>query len=339
MEIIYIMNESVNFTRYKIGQKNGHYESFFQRANHPDEPKAFWIRYTIFSPKNNSGNAIAESWAIFFDGKEKKHIAVKNEIPLGKCIFANSRFNVKVGDSILRHGFLSGNVKSGENSVGWNLNYSGNSQPLFVLSKNLYQKKFPKAKLLVGLPLAEYNGNLIVNGKEIEIKNWIGSQNHNWGVKHTDHYAWGQVAGFDNFPESFLEVATARLKFWRVWTPFFTLLVLRHKGREFRLNTILQSLRAYGRFKYFAWDFNSTDENISISGTIFSEPDDFVGLKYYNPPGGIKHCLNTKIASCKLIVKWKNENGKITEDILQTNNRAAFEILTDDKKHNILIRI
>jgi hypothetical protein len=32
--------KEVNFTRYHPGQKVGHYESFFQRANHPTQPIA-----------------------------------------------------------------------------------------------------------------------------------------------------------------------------------------------------------------------------------------------------------------------------------------------------------
>ena len=36
------------------------------------------------------------------------------------------------------------------------------------------------------------------------LERWIGSQNHNWGRKHTDSYAWGQVAGFDDAPQTFL---------------------------------------------------------------------------------------------------------------------------------------
>ena len=44
-------NDQINWTRYRPGQKKGHYESFYQRANHPTKPWAFWIRYTIFSPE------------------------------------------------------------------------------------------------------------------------------------------------------------------------------------------------------------------------------------------------------------------------------------------------
>jgi hypothetical protein len=53
--------------------------------------------------------------------------------------------------------------------------------------------------------MAVYNGSLTVAGEEIEVVDWVGSQNHNWGSQHTDHYAWGQVAGFDTHPDSFDE--------------------------------------------------------------------------------------------------------------------------------------
>ena len=44
-----------------------------------------------------------------------------------------------------------------------------------------------------------------VDGVSHAVDGWVGSQNHNWGRKHTDRYAWGQVAGFDDAPGSFLE--------------------------------------------------------------------------------------------------------------------------------------
>lgn len=323
------MNETVNFTRYLTGQRKGHYESFFQRANHPSEPKAFWIRYTIFSPDKQPEKAIGELWAIYFDGISHKHIAVKKEIPFEKCIFENKHFFVKIDNSFLENGKLSGNISSENNAIEWNLNYSGNSDPLFPLPENLYKGNFPKAKLLVGLPFAAYSGTLLVNGNNISIENWIGSQNHNWGIKHTDNYAWGQVAGFDNAPESFFEVTTARLKLGPVWTPFMTLMTLRHNGHEFRLNTIVQSLKAKGKFDYFNWKFHSKNKDVEIEGTIFADKNDFVELKYFNPPGGIKKCLNTKIASAKIRIRYINTSGKLTEDILETKNRGAFEILED----------
>ena len=82
-----------------------------------------------------------------------------------------------------------------------------------------------------------------VDGRRVDVQNWRGSLNHNWGRRHTDHYAWGQVAGFDNAPDVFLECATARLRFDGIWTPAMTLVVLRIGSEELRLNSPLRALR------------------------------------------------------------------------------------------------
>ncbi len=327
--------ESVNYTKYKSGQRQGHYESFFMRANHPSLPLAFWIRYTIFSPNNHPENAIGELWAIYFNGINHTHVVVKKEVPISKCVFDNHKFFVRIADSLLQPNQFIGDVATNGNTIAWSINFSGNSEPLFMFPEKLYEGSFPKAKLLVGLPLAVFTGGLKVNNEIIDITGWVGSQNHNWGVKHTDNYAWGQVAGFDNNPESFFEVSTARLKLGPVWTPFMTLMVLRHKGKEFRLNSIMQALKANGRFKYFTWEFQSRNDEVEISGEIQAQPHDFVGLKYYNPPGGIKHCLNTKVASCIINIDYLKGHGSQQSDWLETKNRTAFEILTDDNSHGI----
>lgn len=108
-----IARQQVNWARYQPGQATGHYESFFQRANHPTRPLAFWIRYTIFSPQNHPENAVGELWAIYFDGETGNHVALRKEIPFKECVFKTDEFFVKVGDSILEPGGLRGSVASG----------------------------------------------------------------------------------------------------------------------------------------------------------------------------------------------------------------------------------
>lgn len=323
----------VNRTRY-LGQPGGHYESFFQRANHPERPLAFWIRYTIFSPAARPGDAIGELWAVFFNGETNRHVAVKKELPLKECLFDPERFNVRVGSALLETHHLSGAVQKGTNTISWELSIEGEAKPLLLLPFKLYHTKLPAAKSLVGLPLARYDGSIEVNGETIEVADWVGSQNHNWGSRHTDLYAWGQVAGFDAYPESFLELATARIKIGPLWTPAITPIVLRHKGKEHALNGLLQGVKARSGFSYFTWSFRSETPFVEIEGTITAPGSAFVGLNYYNPPGGSKHCLNTKIASCTVRLKDKRQG---TTETLETKHRAAFEILTDDRGHGIPI--
>jgi len=160
----------------------------------------------------------------------------------------------------------------------------------------------------------------------------VGSQNHNWGLRHTDLYAWGQVAGFDNHPGSFLEAATARLRLGPVWTPPLTLIVLEHEHQTYALNGLVQGVRARGAFDYFTWEFRSETPAVEIAGTISAPREAFVGLNYYNPPGGSKHCLNSKIASARLQLRDKAAGTTTT---LETQHRAAFEILTNDPNHGV----
>ncbi len=328
-------SRDANFARYRPGQKTGHYESFFLRANHPTEPRAFWIRYTLFSPHREPEKAIGELWAVCFDGEAGEKVAVKSELPMASCGFAVNRFDVIVGDAALDSGKARGRASSGGNTIRWDLKCAGEEPPLFLFPEKFYEARLPKAKALVGLPMAVFNGTIEVNHREIRIEDWVGSQNHNWGSRHTDHYAWGQVAGFDNSPGSFLELGTARMKIGPLWTPYMTLLVLRHGGREYRLNRLMRSLRAKASFDYFEWRFSSEDEAIALDGTLSASREDFVGLAYYNPPGGIKHCLNTKIAACRLKITHKREEGTNPVEVLETRSRAAFEILTDDRDHGV----
>lgn len=319
---------SANYTRYRPG-KSGHYESFFVRANHPFRSLAFWIRYTIFQPAGKPDNAIGELWAIIFNGDTDTHIALKAEYPILRCSFAQDDFNIVIGDAVLTPGVLNGCIGYGSQKIQWDITYTGNEEPLFLFPPKLYTTKLPKAKSLVGLPNAIFNGTINVNGETITIDNWVGSQNHNWGSKHTDHYAWGQVCGFDNEPDAFLELATARIKLGPLWTPYMTPVVLRYKGNEYTLNSLGETL-CRARFGYFYWDFNARSKDISLKGSIFALNKDFVCLPYYNPPGGTKYCLNTKIASCELVCTIGSEQFS-----LKTKNRCAFEILTDDTSHGL----
>jgi hypothetical protein len=328
-----------NHARYRPGQRAGFYESFFQRGNHPTRPLAFWIRYTLFSPAGRPEAAEGELWAVFFDGETGRHAVAKREVPWSSgCRFDGSAFSVDVGEAHLGPGALVGAAGGGDRAIRWDLSYRGGGEPLLLLPARLYEAPLPKAKSLVGAPMAVYAGSLRVGDRAVEVADWVGSQNHNWGTKHADLYAWGQVAGFDSHPDSFFEVATARLKLGPVWTPRMTPLVLRHGGEELALRSVVQAVRAEASFGYFDWTFRSEDEQLALEGHISARAVDFVGLVYRNPPGGEKHCLNTKIAACELTLRRKRSGRVDSIETLTTARRAAFEILTDDRGHGVPIR-
>lgn len=312
----------------------GSYESWFLRANAPTSGDAFWIRYTLFADARAPHRRSAELWAIAFRSRSGRTEVVADKVlrPFEPSALARSGLALTLGEAHLRDGEACGSV----GRLAWELTWSGGAAPLLLLPEALYAGRFPKAKALVPRPLVRFAGRFTIDGEALGgdggIDGWIGSQNHNWGSRHTDEYAWGQVAGFDGAPDTFLELSTARVKLGPMKTPWLTPIVLRDGARELRFSTLLRAARNRGRYdeRTFVWTFAGEAEGVSIEGRIEAPREAFVALPYANPPGGTKTCLNTKVARCVLTLR---EGGRTRE--LVSERRAAFEILTDRADHGI----
>ncbi|HWO19487.1 MAG TPA: hypothetical protein VNO30_11955 [Kofleriaceae bacterium] len=322
-----------NGARYRAGEQGGHYESWFLRANDAAGQRAFWIRYTIFAPRGRPADAVGELWAIASERAPGRIVAVKEVHPIGACAFAPDRLDVRIGAARLDGGALRGGAASGGHAIAWDLRYGGGGggdegeAPLLLLPAALYGAPLPRAKALVPAPLARFSGTLTVDGAPLAIDDWLGSQNHNWGSRHTDRYAWGQVAGFDGRPDAFLECSTARLRVGPVWTPWMSPVVLRLRGETLGWNALPRAIRARGHYELrdgvYDWRIETSGAAGALSVRFWAAPEELVALRYDNPPGGAKICLNSKLARCELTLR----RGGQTIELCSA--RAAFEILED----------
>lgn len=299
----------------------GHYESWFLRANHPRESKALWIRYTIFSPADGSP-AQGELWAIWFDGD--RTVAAKTEHAIDVCSFARDRLEVRIADATLDARRARGSC-AGPGTLRWRLEILGGGPPLLLLDERLYDRRLPRAKTVIGGPLVRLRGTIEVDGETIAIDDWLGSRNHNWGSRHTDRYAWAQVAGFEDRDDAILECITAKLRFGPLWTPWLTVAVLRLGDRTVKFNALRRSM-ASSQVEGLTYRFAIGNGSERLVVEIEGDRASFVALRYRNPPGGVKICLNTKIARAK--VELHEADGSVST--LTTRNRAAFELLGDD---------
>jgi len=312
-----------NGARYEPGMATGHYESWFQRANDASGRSAFWIRYTIFAPRGRPHDAVGELWAICFDRQTARIVAVKQVHPIAGCTFAKDRLGVAIGAARLDDEGLRGSAVSHGHAIAWDLRETGGGPPLLLFPERYYATPVPKAKVVVGRPLCRFTGTLTIDGEPLAIDDWVGSQNHNWGSKHTDRYAWGQVAGFDEAPDAFLECSTARIKLGPVWSPRMSLVVLRLGDRTLAWNGLAAAIRARASYAPFDWRIETSSPAGRIAISIAGDPAEFVAVRYDNPPGGTKVCLNSKIARCEVTVT----HGQTTQVLRSA--RAAFEILDD----------
>jgi len=312
----------VNAARFDPASRAGHYESWFVRANAAHERAAFWVRYTVFSPRGAPQDAVGELWAIAFTSKGI--VAVKEEHPIADCSFGSGGLDVRIGKATLDGEVVRGGATADGHTIAWDLRYEGEEPPIYLLPMRLYGARLPRAKTVVNQPLATFSGYVAVDGTALEIVDWMGSQNHNWGSRHTDRYAWGQVAGFNEQPRAFLECSTARLKFGPVWAPALTTAVLRLDGETIPFNGLRLAARARADYAPYRWHFETRNGPDALAVSMEGSPADFVALRYPNPPGGAKICLNSKVVRCELRL---DRSGR--QPLVLHSSRAAFEILDD----------
>lgn len=323
MPVMTIPRDAANAVRFVAERHGGHYESWFVRANHPSRPLALWIRYTIFAPVD--GRAEGELWAIAFDGERDVVVAGKREVAIDGCRFARDRLDVAIAEARLDDDGLVGSVGEGERELAWDLRLVGGDAPILLLREPMYEGGFPKAKSLVPRPFVRLRGVLRVGDARWEIDDWIGSQNHNWGSRHTDRYAWAQVVGFDGAPTAFLECVSAKLKLGPIWTPYLSMAVLHVDERTYAFNTMLQAARARVRREGLTWSLRTRAGDDELEVEVDAPRQRFVALRYRNPPGGDKVCLNSKLARATVVLRRAGKPALR----LTSEHGAAFELLDD----------
>lgn len=311
-----------NGARYQPGTDKGHYESWFVRATDPTGTRAFWLRYTVFSPRRRGRDAVGDLWAVVSDRATGRIVPVKQSFPIANCSFAADRLDVQLGQARLTDRAVVGAATEEGHAIRWDLELAAGGPPLLLLPDYLYHAPLPRAKSVVSRPLARFSGTIEVDGTPWEIADWVGSQNHNWGSRHTDRYAWGQVAGFDGAPDAFLECSTARLKLGPVWTPPLSPVVLRLGTETLTWNSLMTAVRSRGDYAPFQWRIESAGKHGAIGIRMNAKEEDAVSLRYPNPPGGEKRCRNTNLAQCEIVL-----NRPSRPRLTLRSNRAAFEIL------------
>lgn len=307
----------------------GHVESYFLKLNDREGRRALWIKATILVRRGGTPR-LAEAWAIAFD-REGRHVAVKETTPLSSARFGKTALDVAVAGLTIAEGRLSGTVTSGGHRVTLDLRFTTGAPALAPFpSMRLYRGPVPSTKVVSPHPDSRFSGTYEVDGEEVRVEDWRGMQGHNWGSRHMGHYAWGHANQWEGDEDLALEGMTARVKLGPILTPPLTVVCVRARGVRYDFNSWTTLLRARGTMDRRRWTFAARSALATLTGELWAETKDFVGLSYENPDGTTTYCLNSKIARGRIRLSVRGR-----PDIEAITRAAALEIGTKDPSHGV----
>jgi hypothetical protein len=197
-------------------------------------------------------------------------------------------------------------------------------------SLRMYETPLPSQKLVTPHPDSRFEGSYSVAGVTTEVRGWHGMQGRNWGTKHTELYAWSHCNQWDGHDDLVLEGFTGRVKVGPVLAPPLSIVCVRHRGVRYDFNAPLTIVRARGTIELRRWTFSAKSALATVTGELWADTPDFVGLAYENPDGAITYCLNSKIARGRIRLSVRGR-----PDIEAVTRAAALEIGTKDAAHGV----
>lgn len=312
--------ERPNAPLFPSASRAGHVESYFLRANDPDEPRAIWLKATVYMPRD--GAATADVWCIVFDGVARRTWTHRESVPLVQAVFESTDpLSVRVQSAncafaLGREGHARARMKNDTGPCAWDLTWLPEGAALdgpfnLFARPALVRGPFPRSKVLTPCPALRLSGRIECFGEVFELRNWPGMQGHNWGREHAWEYVWGQCP----FPDAsgaihcLVEGFSARIRAAGIVSPRFSALVVRRGEREYRFDGLFDWWRQDAAIDDMTWTLRLRSRAGEARLSMTADPELMACLGYLNPDGRLSYCLNSKLASVHLQVNPINEDG------------------------------
>lgn len=310
--------------------RRGHVESYFLKLNDEEGRRALWLKATILANVGSPEGAVAEAWAVAFD-REGQHVGVKESLPFSQSRFSNAGLDIVANGLRLSEGSLAGEITHAGRTIAFDLSFTPGAPPLVPFPyEAMYERRFPKSKLVSPHPDSRFTGRYAVDGYEVRVDGWRGMQGHNWGESHAYLYGWAHCNQWDQDEDFVLEGVSARVELGPLLSPLTTLVCVRHRGVRYDFNRPVDLARARAQLDHRRWAFRAENDLGRIEGELFAQTDDFVGLYYANPQGKMTYCLNTKLAHARIRFEPR---GRLP--LTLTSRTAALEVGTREPKHGV----
>jgi len=302
----------------------GHYESYFVKAHHPTEPKAFWLRHTVHQRPGEAQTA--SLWLTLFDDDAHPKVTA------GKQTFAGARVPehgyIAIGDATLsRHGG-SGRLESPTLAADWDFTVRGaEPEQRHLPAPWMYHAPLPRTKSGTPHPGVHFSGRM----GPFDLTCWRGLISHNWGSEHAERWIWMHSA----LTGGWLELVLGRIKIGRWTTPWIANGALQLDGRRHRLG-------GPGRARATKVDETPTgarfvvtgEEGLRVEGEVRAAAERFVTWRYADPDGPEHHSAHSSLADLRVQVR-RNPAANVEFVLPMT---ASYELGMHETDHGLEVQ-
>lgn len=217
-------------------------------------------------------------------------------------------------------------------------------RPFSLLRSPFYSPLIPTNKLTTPYAGTIANGEIEVGGRTLRVTGFPLSLGHNWGRKHADSYAWGQLqAGPDAVPLFFEGCSVPGPVDWQSKESVAARLTLgkvRLNGKDISFNGLRSMRLNTGRVEPGRWSFAMRNLRWLLKGELHWDPTLVVGLRYIQPAGAIHSCLNSMLASGSLTLSKTGKTGRrrVVQEV-EVRRLAALEFLTPTLDHGFSLQV
>ena len=293
----------------------GLYESNYLKANSPDGRWGLWIKHNLLRPLR--GDAIAEFWFVLSQ-PDGEPIVAKKEIPWDAIHTSADSILIESDTIRLTAAEASGVLAD----VRWKLRLSRSDSVLFHFPWDwMYRAAFPKKKAITPAPHLQFDGEIHIAGKTIQVRNWHGLRGHNWGKEHAWTYAYGNCHLWNDGERRTVDGFSAKINLGAGFkSPWLSSAVARNPGAN--LNTPSHWFNTV-QLEPTRWELQGRGYTLRMS----ARPDQLIGLRYTHPNGTESYCYNTKFAS----VSWQLCEAE------HTSSMGEFETLFPNPVPGIVV--
>lgn len=296
-------------------------EVWYATVAHRRLRTGLWVRYTIDAPE--AGEPSCALWASYFDPEGSRTFTGREVHPidvLGHVPGRDDGAVVRIGDAWMSESHLEGTVSSGGRSLAWSLDVEPADRCYQHLPRALRRRAARRFSTLCSPNLSvPFSGTVELDGERIRYDREPGCQSHRWGRRHSLSWAWAHCSEWDDGADAVFEAVAAKAA---RGLPPLSFPYLRFRGQDL----VFTALRARGRYELPAWTFAASGPRWRITGAARLPLDRSVQVRYVDPDGGTRHCVNSEIADLVVEVHERRDWGWRHVARLASTGRAHFEL-------------